>query len=309
MDFVGKRHWYLLFSALVVMLGLISLIFYGLPLSIEFTGGALLELQFTDAQDVQPATILGIFAEHGYADAVVETSGEDLVLIRSRPMDPVTKNSIEVEIEERVGSFTELRFELVGPALEGRMVQRGVMVVALAAVVIFLYISWAFRQMPDPLSYGSCALIAMLHDVAVVIGLTSLFGSFLGWEVDIPFLAALLAMIGFSFHNTIVVFDRIGENMTRHRGEPLANVVNHSIIESLSRSINTQLGMAFILLALALLGGFTIKRFALVLLIGFVSGAYSSLFIASQLLVVWETGEAGRFWQRVRRRLLKRLSA
>lgn len=309
MDFVSKRYWYFLFSVLVVMPGLISLIFYGLPLSIDLTGGALLELQFTEARDVRPATVKGIFAEHGYADTVVETSGEGLVLIRSKHMHAVSKNSIEAEIEGRLGSFKELRFESVGPAVGREVAPRGMMAVPLAALVMLLYISWVFRPIPNALRYGICAVISMLHDVGVMIGLTSLFGRFLGWEVDALFLTALLSVIGFSFHDTIVVFHRIRENMARHRGEPLANVVNHSIIQTLSRSLNTELGVISILIAPVLLGGVTIRKFAVALLIGFISGTYSSLFIASQLLVVWETGEIGRFWRRMQRRLLRFLSA
>jgi len=288
LDIVGKRYWYYLISALVVVPGLISLILFGLHFSIDFTGGSLLELQFEQAGAVQPAELKELFGEYGYGDTMVQSSQENIFLIRSKMLDSETKIEIEDEIGERFGSFIELRFESVGPSVGGEVQQRAYLVVGMAAVAILIYISFAFRHVMKPVRYGACAIIAMVHDIFVVVGLASIFGVLFGWEVDALFLTALLTVIGFSVHDSIVVFDRIRENSRRHAGEPIENIVNHSIIQTLDRSINTQLTVVFTLTALLLFGGITIRYFVLTLLIGIISGTYSSIFNASPLLVEWE---------------------
>ncbi len=160
-----------------------------------------------------------------------------------------------------------------------------------AALAILLYIWYAFRGVPHAWRYGTAAIVAMLHDVFVVLGVAAILGHFLGWEVDALFLTALLTVIGFSVHDTIVVFDRIRENQSIYRRVPYEKVVNHSIVQTLDRSINTQLTVLFTLLALALFGGLTIRHFVVTLLVGVLSGTYSSIFNASPILVVWENGE------------------
>lgn len=291
---VGKRYWYFLLSALVVVPGIISLTLFDLPLSIDFTGGSLWELEYQGTTPPQPAQIKEVFTSfqvggESLADTIVQTSGEGIFLVRSKPLDIETKQEIQAELEERFGQFTELRFERVGPAVAQEVQQRALGAVALAAIGILTYISWAFRHVPNPIRFGTCAIVAMIHDVLVVVGLASIFGVLFGWEVDALFLTALLTVIGFSVHDTIVVFDRIRENTRRRAGEPLENIVNHSIIQTLDRSINTQLTAVFTLVALLLFGGVTTRNFVLTLLIGIISGTYSSIFNASPLLVEWET--------------------
>ena len=298
-DIVGKRYWYFALSLLVIVPGLISLAIFGLNLSIDFTGGSLIELQFAEAKNIQPGDVKAIFDRHEMGDTLVQTSGEDVVLIRSKHMSSETKGEILAEIEKQYGEFTELRFESVGPSIGEQVSQRASYAVILAAIGILLYISWAFRHVPNPVRYGTCAIIAMIHDVAVVMGMAAILGRVLGWEVDALFLTALLTVIGFSVHDSIVVFDRIRENMSRHRGEPFADIVNHSIIQTLDRSINTQLTVVFTLTALILFGGVTIRGFVGILLIGIISGTYSSIFNASPLLVVWENGDIGIFLRRL----------
>lgn len=287
LDIVGKRYWYFLISALVIIPGVIFLALFGLPLSIDFTGGALLEVEFTRAQ-IGPAQVKEVFAEYGYGDTMVQTSGEGGFLIRAKNIDSATKTAIEADLKERFGDLTELRFESVGPAVGEEVQQRALYAVGLAAIAILLYISWAFRHVPNPVRFGACAIIAMIHDVFVVVGLAAILGRLRNWEVDALFLTALLTVIGFSVHDTIVVFDRIRENMKRRAGEPIESVVNHSIIQTLDRSINTQLTVVFTLAALLLFGGVTIRGFVFTLLIGIISGTYSSIFNASPILVEWE---------------------
>jgi preprotein translocase subunit SecF len=287
-NIVGKRYWFYLISALVVVPGLISLILFGLNFSIDFTGGSILELQFDESTVVQPAELKELFGEAGFGDTMVQSSQGGIFLIRSKTLDAKTKASIEQEIQDRFGTYIELRFESVGPSIGGEVQQRAYLVVGMAAVAILIYISFAFRHVTNPVRYGACAIVAMVHDIFVVVGLASIFGVLHGWEVDALFLTALLTVIGFSVHDTIVVFDRIRENSRRYAGLPVEDVVNHSIIQTLDRSINTQLTVIFTLTALLLFGGITIRNFVLTLMIGIVSGTYSSIFNASPLLVEWE---------------------
>lgn len=309
-DIVGKRYWFFLLSTVIVVPGLIALLLWGLNLSIDFTGGALLELQFQNPTEaLQPAQITSQLTELGYPGSLVQSSSDNVVFIRTKELSQDEKNAIESGLEARYGPFVENRFESVGPSVGEEVTQRAVYAVAMAAVGILLYLAFAFRHVPNPFRYGTAAIIAVLHDVLIVLGLASLAGHFLHWEVDALFLTALLTVIGFSVHDTIVVFDRIRENMRRHRGEAFADVVNHSIIQTLDRSINTQLTALFTLVALYLFGGVTIKQFMLWLIIGVISGTYSSIFNAAQILVVWENKEYERFLPFLRRSRQKQVAA
>lgn len=299
-DIVGKRYWYFLISLLIIVPGIVALAIHGLPLAIDFTGGALMELEFEEAQNILPGDVKAIYDRYGLTDSLVQTSGESIILIRSKPVDAELKATIQDELREKYGAFAELRFESVGPSVGAQVSQRASYAVIAAAIAILLYISVAFRKVPNAFRYGTCAVIAMIHDVAVVIGVASIFGWLFGWEVDALFLTALLTVIGFSVHDSIVVFDRIRENMVRHRGELFEDIVNHSIIQTLDRSINTQLTVLFTLTALLLFGGVTIQHFIATLLVGILSGTYSSIFNAAPLLVVWENGEIRQFFRRLR---------
>ncbi len=297
-DIVGKRYWFFALSLLVIIPGLISIgIRWSqtgspLPLAIDFTGGSSMELQFKAPTSViEPGDVKTILAENGFDDSVVQTSGTDTVLIRTKQMDTATKIKIEDQLKNRYGAFTELSFDSVGASVGAEVSRTAVLAVFAAAAGILIYLWFAFRQVPNAFRYGTAAVIAMFHDVLVVLGLESIFGFAFGWQVDSLFLTALLTVIGFSVHDTIVVFDRIRENMIRHRGEAFDLVVNHSIIQTLDRSINTQLTVMFTLLAMVMFGGVTIRHFVTILLLGVFSGSYSSIFNAAAILVVWEFRE------------------
>jgi preprotein translocase subunit SecF len=307
LDIVGKRYWYFALSLLVIVPGLIAMGIHwaekGEPfsLSIEFTGGTVLDLQFDEPQTFQTDEVANILGQFGMSptDVSVQPSGNDTLVIRTKEIDNATKVKIEDALKARYGNFTELSAESVGPAIGAEVTQRASIAVMIAAIGILLYITWAFRHVPQPFRYGVAAIIAMIHDVLVVLGSASIFGLIFGWEVDSLFLTALLTVIGFSVHDTIVVFDRIRENMGRMRGLRFEDVVNHSILQTLDRSINTQLTVLFTLAALILFGGVTIRHFVLTLFIGILSGSYSSIFNASPILVVWENNEVGRFFGRL----------
>ena len=294
-DIVGKRYLWFAISLVLIVPGFIALLVFGLPLAIDFTGGSLLDLQFTGAAP-QPAEVKAIYELRGI-DAQVQSTQNNGLQIRTPVMDDTQKNDIEAELRLKFGEFTELSFGSVSAIIGGEVVQRAAQTVLLAAVGIMLYLWFAFRQVPHAFRYGVAAIIAMLHDVLVTIGMTALLGKIFGWQVDALFLTALLTVIGFSVHDTIVVFDRIRENLVRMRNEPFDRVVNFSIIQTLNRSINTQLTVVFTLLALILFGGVTIQHFVAIMLIGLLSGTYSSIFNASQILVVWENRE-WRTWFR-----------
>lgn len=290
-DIVKRRYWYFALSLLIIVPGIIALFVWKLPLSIDFTSGTLLELQFAEAtQPLEPARVREVYAERGF-EGTVQSSGENIVIIRSKPLEEADKQTIITALEGVYGPATVLNAETVGPSVGTEVAQRAVLAVGVAAIFILLYISFAFRRVDHALRYGVCAIVAMLHDVLVVVGAAAIFGKLFGWEVDALFLTGLLTVASFSVHDTIVVFDRIRENLVLHRRLDYETVVNHSIVQTLDRSINTQLTVMLTLLALALFGGVTIRHFVVILLIGVLSGTYSSIFNAAPLLVVWENGE------------------
>jgi len=294
LDIVSKRYWCFLISALVIIPGVISLVLFGLPLSIDFTSGSLLEIAFEEGRRPQPGEVKELLGDYGLDEVSVQTSsdpvtGSEFLLIRTVPIDSQKKSEIEAAIEERFAPIIdELRFESIGARVSMETTRRALYAIGLASIAILLYICWAFRHVPNPVRFGTCATIATIHDVLVVVGVVAILGRLRGWEVDALFLTALLTVIGFSVHDTIVVFDRIRENMKRRAGEPIESIVNHSIIQTLDRSLNTELGVLFTLTALILFGGVTIHVFAFTLLIGIVSATYCSIFNASPLLVEWE---------------------
>jgi preprotein translocase subunit SecF len=225
-------------------------------------------------------------------DSRVQTTSEGTLVIRSRDITNDVKSQIVSEMEKRYNDkLTILRFDTVGPAIGKEVATNAGIAVALAALGILLYIWFAFRNIPNAYRYGIAAIIAMLHDVLVVIGVQTYLSHFLGWEFDSLFLTALLTVIGFSVHDTIVVFDRVRENSTIYRRLSFEQIVNHSIVQTLDRSINTTLTVLLTLFTLALFGGVTIRHFVIILLVGIFSGAYSSIFNATPILVVWENQE------------------
>jgi len=300
MKIIEKRYWYFLLSLLVMLPGLTGLAVWGLPLAIDFTGGSKLELRLPAASALTVEAVQALLAENGLENAIAQLSENNTVIVRSKAMEDATKGKLVAALEARFGGKSELlAFESVGPVVGAEVTWRAAQAVGVAALGILVYITYAFRGIDHAARYGVCAIIAMLHDVAMVVGITALLGHWLGWEVDALFLTALLTVIGFSVHDTIVVFDRIRENLLLHRRASYEAVVNHSMVQTLDRSINTQLTALLALLALALFGGSTTFRFVVTLMIGILSGTFSSIFNAAPILVVWENRE-WRTWFRRR---------
>ncbi|MGC8875134.1 MAG: protein translocase subunit SecF [Chloroflexia bacterium] len=304
---IRRRYLYFALSALIIIPGIVAMVIstvrYGTPvrLSIDFTSGSYIEVEF--ARPVQAGEVREVFLDQGLEVAsVLLSSGDRVAIVRAQVMDAATKDRVIAALGERLGPVTERRFDSVGPSISRVVTRNALYAVLAAAVVILGFITFAFRKVPHPFRYGLCAIIAMLHDILVTVGLFSLAGLVLGWEADTLFLSALLTVIGFSVQDTIVVYDRIRENTPRMRGLPFEEIVDHSLTQTLHRSLATQLNAMFIMVAILLFGGATIKQFILVMFVGLVSGTYSSLFNAVPLLVVWENRDIPRFFARLRGR-------
>jgi preprotein translocase SecF subunit len=302
---VQKRQWYFIISAFLIALGVAAMVYstiaFGSPLrlSIDFTSGSLLDLRFPEPVSLE--RMRDIIAEAGFPDATVQTVGNvRTVSIRTAPMDIDTKNSLQSRLGEAFGEPTELRFESVGPTIGRETTRAAVLAILAASVAILLFIAIAFRKVPNAFRYGICAIAKMFHDVLILLGVASILGLVAGWEVDSLFLTAMVTVVGFSVQDVIVVFDRIRENIRRRRGEPFETIVNRSLLETLHRSLATQLNAIFIMIAIIFFGGITIRQFMLVMLIGMVTGTYSSLFFAVPLLVAWEEGDIGALFGRRR---------
>jgi preprotein translocase subunit SecF len=300
-DIIGRRNWFFLFSALLILPGTIALAIFGLRLGVDFTGGSLLEVRLE--REIEPSALATAIHERGFPEATVVTvrdsAGRAGYLVRVRAMETPEKNQMLASLRQTLGPLEEERFESVGPVVGGETTRKAFYAVGAASVLIALYLSFAFRQVPKPWRYGMCAVIALLHDALLVLGLWAIFGQLFHMEVDALFVTGVLTVIGFSVHDTIVVFDRVRENVSRFPGESFARVVNFSVNQTMDRSVMTSLTAVFTLTALLLLGGSTIHNFVLVLLVGIISGTYSSIFNASCMLVTWENGDIQRLWRRL----------
>ncbi len=294
-DILSKRYFYFLFSLLVIIPGLVFLAVDGLPLSIDFTGGSLFEVQFTEGNSLDTEEILALYEEAGIDDAQVTTTDAGSLVIRSSFLTNEVRDQVLTAMEAKAGStVTIISFDSVGPSIGAQVASRAALAVGVAALGVIIYISVAFRKVENAFRYGVCAVIAMAHDVAVVFSVAGIGGRYFDWQMDALFLTALLTVIGFSVQDKVVVFDRIRENANLLRKLEYEKLVNHSIVQTLQRSINTQLmTVEFLLLALALFGGVTLQEFAVILLVGLLSGTYSSIFVAAPILVLWEKRE----WQ------------
>lgn len=298
MNIVGKRYLYFAISFLLIVPGLIGMIRWGLPLSIDFTGGSYIELEFEAGKVPDLQEIRDLYTEYGIVDVEPRTSGENQLVVNTSLIDNTVNGQIIAEMGDRFDSaISVLRFDSVGPSIGKEVGLRAAIAISIAAIGILLYIWYAFSGAPNAHRYGISAIIAMLHDIAVVFGMQSILSHFFGWEIDALFLTAVLSVASFSVHDSIVVFDRIRENSLKSRRTAYETIVNNSINQTLVRSINTQLTVFLTLMALVIFGGSTLRHFIVILLIGVLSGTYSSIFNAAPILVVWENRE-WRHWFR-----------
>ena len=288
MEFIKYTKIYFLISLIVLVPGLISLIFIGLRPSIDFTGGSLIEIQ--TRQPVSETQIRQSVADADLDLSSLVRSTDNSYLLRLKPIDQSQHDSLLVALNTSYEGVFSQRFETIGPTVGAELTKRAVMAVSLASLAIIAYIAWSFRSVPKPYSswkFGITAIIALGHDLLVVLGLFSIFGHFFAVEVDALFVTALLTVIGFSVHDTIVVFDRIRENLGKQPHLTFSQVADFSLTETLGRSLNTSATVILTLTSLLLFGGSAIRWFVIALLIGIVSGTYSSIFNPTPLLVLW----------------------
>jgi preprotein translocase SecF subunit len=302
-NIVQKRRWYFLFSGALIALSLIAMVVsyvrFGQPLriGIDFTGGSIFVLRFEEA--VSEGQIREVFADRGLESAIVQALGspeEHRWQVRTREVTADEVGEILTALEEQVGAIDRdaLTFDTVEPAIGSEVARAAGLAILVASLIIVAFMWFSFRNVPNAFRYGVCTIAGMSHNLIIAFGFYALMGIVAGWEVDSLFLTAVLTVIGFSVQDVIVVFDRIRENIPKHRNEPFEMVVNRSILETIHRSLATQLNAMFVMVAIILFGGMTIRPFISVLLVGMVSETYSAIFIAVPLLVVWEKASRRR---------------
>lgn len=297
MNFMKYRYFYFILSLLFIIPGLISLAMYRVQLSIDFTGGSLLEVK-------EGGPGAASFNQSDFQKAVGTTykidslqhSSANQYILRGQPISNEQKDQLIKVLTSKLAPTTEVSFETVGPILGAELIQKTVIAGLLVTAIIILYIWRQFKS----LKYGVTAVVAMLHDGLILLGAFSILGKVASVEVDVLFVTAFLTILSFSVHDTIIVFDRIRENVRKHPSANYQEVIDASILETLGRSINNSMTIIIMLLALVLLGGQTIHWFAVALLIGAVTGTYSSTFTAAPLLVVWDE-VAAMFKKRAKR--------
>ena len=289
-DIIGKKWWFLIFSGIVIIPGIISLILWGVAPSIDFTGGTLLEFKFKSEKAIEVKRFSEIADKQGLQLVTVSPVGDNTYLFRLKPIDKDQKAEFQKSLSKEIAPVSEIRYETVGPTIGRETTRNAIYAVIVASIAIIIYIALSFRAIPKPYSswkFGISAVAALIHDVLLVLGVFSIFGHFLKVEIDSLFITALLTVMGFSVHDSIVVFDRIRENLTKSTGT-FSEIVNNSLLQTLARSLSTSLTVLLTLTALLLFTGESIRWFIIALLIGIASGTYSSIFNAAPLLVLWE---------------------
>lgn len=301
-NLISRKYLYLYFlvSVLVIVPGLISLFLFGLKLSIDFTGGSRFTFSVPSGTEQKSVdTIKNVFSQEKIEIGTIQKSKNN-ILVRVKPIDQKIHSQLISNLKQKDNSIKEENYETIGPTISNEITVNAFKSVVLACLLIVLYIAWSFRKVPKPASswrFAICTIVALIHDILVVVGVFSLLGHFLGVEVDSLFVTAVLTVVGFSVHDTIVVFDRIRENLRRVAYPDFTTAVNESIVQTLGRSLKTSLTVLLVLFTLLLFGGETLKWFIVALLVGITSGTYSSIFNAAPLLVVWEE------WRRKRNKL------
>lgn len=297
---IQNRKYFYILSGVLSLISILSLIAWGLKPGIDFTGGSLLELSFKNERPAAEA-IMNSLADLDLGEIKIQPSGENNNILRFKDVDENTHQAIISHLKEsfaeqseakieNVSLVTEERFESVGPIMGKELQDKAWVAIFLAAAMIVLYIAYAFRKVSKPVEswkFGLTAIIALVHDLLFVTGLFAILGRFAGIEVDSLFITALLTILGFSVHDTIVVFDRTRENLSKHYSSDFEEVVNDSINQTITRSINTSLTVFIVLVTLYIFGGSTISNFVLALIAGITIGTYSSIFVATPMVVTW----------------------
>lgn len=297
MNFIKHTKLWFSLSALLILPGLIALALWGLNLGIDFRGGTLIEIQFANQPDISTTTVTEGLQKLNLAHVTAQQAGQGTILLRTEPVNEEQHAAILATLTERVGENQEIRFESVGPTISQDLTRKAISAVVVASIAIILYIAWSFRGLPRPASswrFGVSAVLALLHDLVFIIGAFAILGHYAHYEIDSLFITALLTIMGFSVHDTIVVFDRMRENLKRFPHQSFTETANISLTQTLGRSLGTSLTVLLVLLSLFLLGPETIQPFTLALILGITIGTFSSIFFATPLVVVWQNALARR---------------
>ncbi len=288
-NIIGKRKYWYIFSGTLALAAVLSISFWGLRLGIDFKGGSILTLDLRHGVD--PATVKNQIADFSLSSLTVQPSGDTSLIIRTQEIDNQTKDKIVAKLAKDYPQISVDNFQTIGPTVSRDLTTKAIEAVIFAAIGIIVFVAIAFRGVPKPANswrFGICAILALLHDLLIVTGVAAILGHFFAWmEIDSLFITALLTILGFSVHDTIVVFDRFRENLKRNPGGNFETLANESVVQTLSRSILTSVTTIMVLLSLFLLGGSAIKGFVFTLLFGIFIGTYSSIFNATPLLVTW----------------------
>lgn len=292
-NITGKRFWFFVISLVFILVSLLSLFTFGLKTGIEFTSGSMLTIDFE--QKVEQPQLTAELANLGYTDVIIQRTGAGDYLIRTPELNADKKKALEEGLAAKFGKLTETEFDSVSPMIAGETAQNAVIAVAIASIGILLYLTWAFRRMPHPIRYGTCAVIALVHDAFIALGVFSILGGILNWQVNLMFITGILTIIGYSVNNIVVIFDRIRENLRLGISPNFEVVVNSSLIETLGRSLNTIITTLITVFALMFFVGASIQNFVVVLVVGLIAGTFDSICVAPMLLVTWDKKEWGKF--------------
>jgi preprotein translocase subunit SecF len=293
LNIIGHRKKFFIFSSILIILAMAATLKWGIRFSVDFTGGAVSEITFNARPDNE--SVKAALKDLDLGNIIVTPGGEKEIFVKTKDIDEETHQKMLEAITDKFSDAEEMRFDSIGPAIGEELRQKAIWAVFTGIIGIALYVSWAFRKVSKPVSswkYGVVSIATLFHDAMIPVGVFAALGHYKGIEVDIPFIAAILTVLGYSINDTIVVFDRTRENLIKHNIKNFEETVNRSLNQTFIRSINTSLTVIIVLLALYFFGGETLKYFALALLVGVVTGTYSSIFIASPLLVEWQKRSA-----------------
>ena len=298
MSIIPNRKIWFTFSGTLIVLAILALALWGLKPGIDFTGGSLLELRFPKTVAVPNAEqFVAIFADLKIESPAVQPSGTQEVVLRFPPATEAQHQDILRRLKDKYSDeLAEVRFDSIGPTIGQELFRKAIVAVVLVTAMILFYIAWSFRKVSRPVAswvYGGIVVLTFLHDVIIPLGLFAILGHFKDWEIGSPFIAAVLTILGYSISDTIVVLDRVRENIKKLRGT-FEEVVEASVHQTITRSINTSFTTMLALIAIFIFGGPTLQVFSLALLVGIAVGAYSSIFIAAPLLVVWQKWRSRR---------------
>jgi preprotein translocase subunit SecF len=290
MNIVSKRLWYFIIAGILALVFIVSLATVGIKTGVEFSSGSILNISFD--KPVEQSAVKLEMDNLGYTTAIIQSAGNSgmdfIIRINATNLDDAAKAKVIGSISDALGTLKVNEFDNVSPMIASETTRNATIAVVVAVVAMLLYIAFAFRKMPSPFKYGVSAVVGLAFDLLVALGVFSILGAIRGWQIDLMFIAGILAILGYSINNTVIVFDRIRENTARGISPDLEVVANSSIVETLGRSFNTSITTLITLGVLALFVGASIQNFVIVLIIGVISGTFTSTFISPEILVAWQ---------------------